>query len=123
MVYMLSKTDLWLTDSVPPESYKIQLAYVDTTEKKRPRKYSAQDTYRYRDLGWVDTPHRFTNYAQANLFALEKLPPNLYRLVGSNDKPNYFAHKSYQTIRPPKMTADTKKYLEMMRDLDRVIAP
>lgn len=107
----------WLLSSVPPNSYKIQIAYIDTFEKHESGKLSIDDSFSYRQLSWQDTPDRFTNYSQANVYALKHHPMILYRIVGSNNKPNYFVFSDYKSIKP---TPKTKAYIQFLETVNRL---
>jgi hypothetical protein len=109
----------WLQDSVPPVSYKVQIAYVDTKEKHRRNKVAADDTYQYRYLNWMDMPPRFVNYSQANIYALKEYSPILYRLKGSNNDPNYFPFDHYKEVELPETTPKLENYLKFMKKSER----
>lgn len=80
----------WLVTSAPPNSYSVEIGYVDTTQNDRPNTLSTDATYAYDEINWMDMPFRFTNFAQANLYAIKNYKPILFRITGSSDKPNYF---------------------------------
>ena len=62
----------------------------------------------------MDMSFRFTNYSQANVYALKQYSPILYRITSSNDEPNHFQFDHYDGIQFPEMTPQLKKYLEIM---------
>jgi hypothetical protein len=62
---------------------------------------------------------RFPNYSQANIFALQEYSPILYRITGSNDRPNHFEFDHYKTVDLPVMTPALEKYLEQMVKAER----
>jgi len=87
----------WLTTSSPPNSYMIEIGYVDTIEKRRQGVYSSDDDYAIDEIRWLDMPFRFTNYAQAKVFGMKNYTPILFRIAGSSDDPNYFKYDSYSS--------------------------
>lgn len=113
--------DHWLQDAAPPNSYKIQIAYVDTSERYVSGKLSADDSYLYEDLRWMDMVDRFQNYAQANVYALKKYDRVLYRIAGSNDEPNLYTYDHYKSITSKQMTPKFKNYIELMNKIHRRI--
>ena len=112
----------WLQTGSPPRSYKIQLAYVDTKERYRPGTLASDDSYSRKELMWIDTPERFPNYAQANLFALQTHSPALFQITGSNLRPDKFIFQSYQTVEPkiPVMTPELADYLALMKKINSI---
>jgi len=113
------KVNRWLQDASPPNSYKIEIAYTDTAERFVEGKSSPDDTYLYRDLRWMDMVERFPNYAQANIYALKHYAPALYRVVGSNDPPNYFQFDHYKDVQLPVVTPELLAYLQLMKKSQR----
>jgi len=83
----------WLVTSAPPNSYSIEIGYVDTTANKTGKTLSVDTSYSLNDIRWIDLPYRFTNYAQAKVFGIKNYHPILFRIVGSNDEPNYFKYQ------------------------------
>lgn len=86
----IGNVNTWLSTSSPPVSYKVEIAYIDAKEKHEKRKYSIDETYRYKHLSWIDMPQRFISYSRANAYAIKNYTPILYRISGSNNPPNYF---------------------------------
>lgn len=90
----LDDYNAWLVTAVPPNSYAIEIGYLDpAVERIKP---SDSDSYPLESISWIDLPMRFPNYAQANIYATKKYTPILYRIVGSNFKTNYFKYDDYQ---------------------------
>jgi len=75
----LQDVKLWGQDQVPPNSYKIQLSYVEI-----PR------TVRFQEK-WLDAPYRFNSFHDANQEADRIFAGYNYRIVGSNDNPHWDA--------------------------------